>query len=619
MTRNTPLSDILAILLIQSDYDPDTTLKQAILNVEKYEKSYNRYFATYQGEFRFMFYYLALLRGLITFDDIYGSSGKANDSYYNLEYFENITIMDWIGILLEYEVYKSNDSDQMWWKRGEEGWFYVNGQHYLLDEKNQNNEVFYSGDDVSQEEGYRINDFVREHLGSTERIRESALFDCKVRRFFEVPENINRDKIADFFKENLKMDILTAWSHSLFQLPSPYQNLRDFPNYILSSLLNIPTKTDFYRPSPERISDKVVFFLVDGMGTNLFWKFDQHPFLKYFPQSGVKNSIQCQFPSTTVSNVTTIHAGQGVAQHGMFDWQYYEPQVDDIITPVKFSYARDNHEETLKNRADPQDILPLETFYQKLAGYGIKSTVFQNSEYNSSTYSQTVLKGADVRGYSDLEGGLNDLAQCIDEDQGKHYYLFYYDRIDQLSHEYGFRSPEVQNEVNYLLDQIYKFTRSYPPEGEILFILSSDHGQMEDAGKNIYLNLEVPEIEGFIESSGDGQLRAPAGSPRAMSLHIKEDCLDDAWNLLREKLLDKAVVYKTSDLLEDSEFSRANSPYRDIIISEKLMGRLGNLLILPVESWTVWWYEEGVHELKNKGHHGGLSYDEMNVPFLVWR
>ncbi len=207
MTRDTPSSDILAILLIQSGYDPDTTLKQAILNVERYEKTYNRYFITYEGEFRFMFYYLALLRGLINFDDIYDSSGKANDPYYGLEFFENITIRDWIGILLEYEVYESNDSDQMWWERGKKGWFHINGKHFLLDEKTQNVKVYpYLGEGVSptEDSGYQMRDFVREHLGSTARIKESALFDCRCASFLKIQTTLTVNLLQIFLKRTSK-------------------------------------------------------------------------------------------------------------------------------------------------------------------------------------------------------------------------------------------------------------------------------------------------------------------------------------------------------------------------------------------------------------------------------
>lgn len=130
---------------------------------------------------------MALYRGLISLDDIAESKGKVNESYNNLEFFENITIRDWIEIILEYEVYESNDTEQEWWRRGEEGWFHLNGKHFLLDEKTQNTRLLpYLGKDLSPSEdlGYPMTDFVRENLGSNELIKESALFDCKLRQFF---------------------------------------------------------------------------------------------------------------------------------------------------------------------------------------------------------------------------------------------------------------------------------------------------------------------------------------------------------------------------------------------------------------------------------------------------
>jgi hypothetical protein len=42
-------------------------------------------------------------------------------------FFKDKTISGRIDIILSYEVYFSNDSDQMWWERGEEGWFHVKG------------------------------------------------------------------------------------------------------------------------------------------------------------------------------------------------------------------------------------------------------------------------------------------------------------------------------------------------------------------------------------------------------------------------------------------------------------------------------------------------------------
>lgn len=162
----------------------------------------------------------------------------------------------------------------------------------------------------------------------------------------------------------------------------------------------------------------------------------------------------------------------------------------------------------------------------------------------------------------------------------------------------------------------------------LLFILTSDHGQISlDKERIIYLNQEFPEIERYIKKSRDGNLLVPAGSARDMFLYIEDEMLDEALNFLQDKLYKKAVVCKTSYLINKGYFGRKK-------ISKALQSRLGNLAILPLENWTVWWYEKGVFEVEEtyvserqkskifgvgtSGHHGGLSRDEMEIPFLVW-
>jgi hypothetical protein len=53
-------------------------------------------------------------------------------------------------------------------------------------------------------------------------------------------------------------------------------------------------------------------------------------------------------------------------------------------------------------------------------------------------------------------------------------------------------------------------------------------------------------------------------------------------------------------------------------VSEALKGRLGNLVILPFDGQCVWWYEKDLFEIDFLGHHGGLTKQEMEIPFLAW-
>jgi hypothetical protein len=48
------------------------------------------------------------------------------------------------------------------------------------------------------------------------------------------------------------------------------------------------------------------------------------------------------------------------------------------------------------------------------------------------------------------------------------------------------------------------------------------------------------------------------------------------------------------------------------------MSRVGNLVILPYDGETVWWYDPGRFEQKFYGHHGGLTPGEMEIPLLMY-
>jgi hypothetical protein len=51
--------------------------------------------------------------------------------------------------------------------------------------------------------------------------------------------------------------------------------------------------------------------------------------------------------------------------------------------------------------------------------------------------------------------------------------------------------------------------------------------------------------------------------------------------------------------------------------SHAFLERVGNLVILPYRGETVWWYEKDRFEQRFYGHHGGLTPQEMEIPFLA--
>ncbi|HAK43800.1 MAG TPA: hypothetical protein DCM59_15235 [Clostridium sp.] len=79
--------------------------------------------------------------------------------------------------------------------------------------------------------------------------------------------------------------------------------------------------------------------------------------------------------------------------------------------------------------------------------------------------------------------------------------------------------------------------------------------------------------------------------------------------ILEKELYEIAQVYLFEELKHKGLFG---------VPSEKLLGRVGDLVILPKENNVLWWYEKDIFEVTFLGMHGGASKEEMEIPFLFY-
>jgi hypothetical protein len=95
-----------------------------------------------------------------------------------------------------------------------------------------------------------------------------------------------------------------------------------------------------------------------------------------------------------------------------------------------------------------------------------------------------------------------------------------------------------------------------------------------------------------------------------MFLYVRQERLDEAIALLQKHLEGKAEVYRTEELVTQGFFGREPP-------SSTFLARVGNVVILPYQGETVWWYEYGKFDMHFSGHHGGLLPEEMEIPLCV--
>ena len=362
---------------------------------------------------------------------------------------------------------------------------------------------------------------------------------------------------------------------------------------------------------------KVVVILADGFGWRFFERFaNASPALRRFRDRGTITKLTSQFPSTTASHITCLHTALEVGQSGIYEWQYYEPQVGAIIVPLLYSLAGTKDREQLKAAGiDPARILPDRTLYRQLAQSGVTSTVLQHKEYATSTFSTHMYRGATPAGYRTLPEALVNLRTALIRSQGPAYFVLYFDRIDALAHWYGPTSPQVEAEIDVFLATLERlFLSQISGHGDTLVLLTADHGEVEvDPATTIYLNTNPAfrGIERYLKADQQGRPLVPAGAPRDFFLYVHDEMLDEARYFLAQRLEGRAVVYRTADLIACGFFG-AQSPV------EPFLSRAGNLVILPYRGDSVWWYEKGRFEQIFYGHHGGLTREEMEIPLLAY-
>ncbi len=354
--------------------------------------------------------------------------------------------------------------------------------------------------------------------------------------------------------------------------------------------------------------DAVVLFLIDGLGWRFFERFQDAPFLKRIAQQGKIEKITSQFPSTTAAHITTIHTGLPVGMSGIYEWYYYEPQVDQIIAPLLFSLSGTKERDTLKPiGVKPASIYPRGLLYPALKKRGVDSFLFGMRDYTPSTYSSVIMAGLEQYAFKTLSEALVNLNQLLERQTDPTYVHLYFDKIDSLAHEYGPNAPQVETEIEtFLLMMEHYFERIFRTKKRVLFLMTADHGQVEvDPQTTIYLNRDMrfSGIERFLKTNRYQQLLVPAGSARDMFLHIQDNLLDEAQAFLMPRLEGKADVVKTEFLIDEGYFGPE--------VSTRFRERVGNLVILPYRYESVWWYEKDKFEQRFYGHHGGLTPQEM--------
>lgn len=362
--------------------------------------------------------------------------------------------------------------------------------------------------------------------------------------------------------------------------------------------------------------NKIVFLLVDGLGFNQYKKLlNRIDFLKTLFSKGLVYPITSGFPSTTSASLTTIATGLTPQEHGLFEWNLYMEELGEIIQTLPFSpLGKTARADSLFYKgAKPELLINKSTIYAVLEKEKVQNYVFLNQLFSESVYSMLSAGTAKRISYRYLSDLIVSLRKSIAAEEGPAFFYVYWSGIDSQGHKFRPDSEEYSVEAKIFFDSFQKEFFAHLEKEKVkntLFLMTSDHGQVPvNPKKTIYLNNDKKLIEAFAADK-KGEKIFPWGSPRDVFLAIKEGKRKEILFYLKEVYGKYALILETEEAVRIGLFGDG-SP------NSEFLQRLGNVIILPFFENTIW-YEHIKGELfEFKGHHGGLTEDEMLIPFAI--
>ena len=219
-------------------------------------------------------------------------------------------------------------------------------------------------------------------------------------------------------------------------------------------------------------------------------------------------------------------------------------------------------------------------------------------------------KGAERRGFHTLPDALVGLTELIERTDGPAYHFVYFDVLDKISHVYGPDSTHLDAELRALFGLLEAHLRQGLGD-DTLLLVTADHGHIyADPTQVAYVDERIPSLERWVHTDADGRPLTPGGSVRDMFLYLRPEHVDEAVDALTGALEDQATVHRIQQMVDDGYFGA---------VGDRLRRRLAPVVVLPRPGRAVWWSGSGQYKTNKRGHHGGLSRQEMEIPLLAWR
>jgi hypothetical protein len=253
---------------------------------------------------------------------------------------------------------------------------------------------------------------------------------------------------------------------------------------------------------------------------------------------------------------------------------------------------------------DPELELPAPTLGTHLVSHGIPSYAYQHFSIANSGLSRMFLKDTTIHPYSTPTDLWISLREQLENDPGEPVFIWaYWGAIDYMAHNYGPDHGRCAAEfANFTVAFEDNFLQPLTPNArkDTLVVLIADHGQITTPKDPFYNLKNHPNLARRLHI-------LPTGENRVMYLFIRPGQTEAVREYISRTFPNQFVQLDPQYAVENGLFG-PGSP------NPRLGDRIGDLILLARGNSYLWWAPKDNPII---GRHGGLSEDEMLVPFFA--
>jgi len=396
------------------------------------------------------------------------------------------------------------------------------------------------------------------------------------------------------------------------------------PHYGGYSILNIPSSVCGWLGAPQMgavpldkqitksLADEyqnVVLILMDALSLRRFNQWLEAGLIPVWDElinQGVFTPLTSIVPSTTAAALSSLWTGSSAAQHGIVGYEMWLKEYGMVInsilhSPISFKGMAGSLDRT---GFDPETFINLTRLGSHLSKHGIQVHAFQHLSISGSGLSRMILKDVSQQSFRTLSDLWANVRRVLEGAANQRKYIWvYWGEVDYMSHNYGPDDERTISEFSNfsaLFEDLFLNQLDPSAKQNTLLVLLADHGQIKSQPDVHYDLNNHPNLVRRLHIMPTGENRLASLFPRPGQTEAVREYVERTW--------------PGQFMFVDPSFAVECGLFGPGELHPQLFDRLGDLILISKGESYLWWSPKTDHLL---GRHGGLSADEMLVPFLA--